>query len=184
MRTEEELAKRREEKKRHYEKHKEKVKAKARDYYHANREKVQAYREENREHRLEVKRLHREKTLEQRVEYGKQYREKNKEALKAYKDEYMKRYYAENRSDFIARNKERLSQQIKATPQWADQAKIKEFYAAADFLGMVTGEGHHVDHIVPLRSKIVCGLHTEQNLQVLPASDNLRKSNRHWPDSP
>lgn len=40
----------------------------------------------------------------------------------------------------------------------------------------------HVDHIVPLQSDSVCGFHTEQNLQLLVASDNSMKGNHWWPD--
>ncbi len=41
-----------------------------------------------------------------------------------------------------------------------------------------TGIKHHVDYFYPLQGKTMCGLHVETNLRVIPALDNLRKSNR------
>ena len=73
---------------------------------------------------------------------------------------------------------------VQATPAWANQKKIAEFYETADGLSMLTGEWYHVDHIVPLQGKTVRGLHCEANLQVLPEVENIRKGNRHWPDQP
>ena len=71
-----------------------------------------------------------------------------------------------------------------AQPKWADSSRILEIYRLRDVLSESTGIEHHVDHIVPLTSKLVCGLHNEFNLQVLPGVENLKKHNRHWPDMP
>jgi hypothetical protein len=57
------------------------------------------------------------------------------------------------------------------TPKWADLNKIKEVYLNCP-------AGYHVDHIVPLRGKLVSGLHVENNLQYLLAMDNIIKNNK------
>ena len=60
------------------------------------------------------------------------------------------------------------------TPAWANLRAIVEFYKGCPF-------GHHVDHIYPLRGKYVSGLHVYENLQYLPAIENMRKNNRYMP---
>jgi hypothetical protein len=60
------------------------------------------------------------------------------------------------------------------TPKWADLRSIVEFYKNCP-------DGFHVDHVLPLRGKYVSGFHTVENLQYLPAIENLRKNNRYTP---
>ncbi|MBB5509545.1 hypothetical protein HDG35_005840 [Paraburkholderia sp. JPY681] len=95
-----------------------------------------------------------------------------------------RRYQINNREKVNALQAKVRAAKTKATPAWADRRKIGEFYFASNFLSMVTGDWYHVDHIVPLTSDLVCGLHCEENLRVIPASHNISKGNRHWPDMP
>jgi len=62
---------------------------------------------------------------------------------------------------------------LKRTPVWADKKSIQEFYILASKNNM------HVDHIIPLRGKLVSGLHILENLQLLPSTDNHQKSNHY-----
>lgn len=95
-----------------------------------------------------------------------------------------KRYARQNKVTERAKVAMRRAARLQATPEWADGTAILAFYAEANRLSIETGVVHHVDHIVPLTSKTVCGLHCEFNLQVLPGVENLRKHNREWPDMP
>ena len=70
---------------------------------------------------------------------------------------------------------------LRAFPVWADTKKINAIYDEAARLTRETGIPHEVDHIYPLRSKVMCGLHVEANLRVIPMPVNRSKSNRWWP---
>lgn len=78
----------------------------------------------------------------------------------------------------------RKARRMKATPAWANEFYIAEIYDLAQRRTKSLGIKYQVDHIVPLTSKFVCGLHCEHNLQVIPAPINASKGNRHWPDMP
>lgn len=72
----------------------------------------------------------------------------------------------------------RHAAKLNAIPTWSDESAIRTFYEQAKTLTADTGITHHVDHIVPLRGKTVCGLHVAWNLQVITGSENCRKSNK------
>lgn len=78
----------------------------------------------------------------------------------------------------------RRARKLQATPAWTDDAFVALWYKGASIMTQLTGAPYHVDHIVPLKSKLVCGLHAHTNMQILPGADNLKKGNRYWPDMP
>lgn len=55
--------------------------------------------------------------------------------------------------------------------------EVNEFYVLARSMTKSTGIKHEVDHIIPLRSSVVCGLHVPWNLRVVTRSYNARKYN-------
>jgi hypothetical protein len=71
----------------------------------------------------------------------------------------------------LAHNSARKRRVRQATPKWADLKVIEDFYKNRP-------EGFHVDHIIPLKGKNICGLHVIENLQYLSEEDNLKKHNR------
>lgn len=83
-----------------------------------------------------------------------------------------------------AKTARRRARKLNATPSWANSFFISEAYDLARLRSKSTGFVWMVDHIVPLQSPLVCGLHCEHNLQVIPARDNRVKSNLAWPNMP
>jgi len=63
-----------------------------------------------------------------------------------------------------------------ATPRWFDKEEVQYIYKLAKEKGLV------VDHIVPLTSKYVCGLHVQDNLRCITSELNTHKSNTYWSD--
>jgi hypothetical protein len=83
-------------------------------------------------------------------------------------------WFRNNRAKHNFKEARRRALKLKATPKWLTQqhwAEIRRFYEECP-------DGHHVDHIHPLVSDIVCGLHVPWNLQWLPAKENILKSNK------
>ncbi len=69
---------------------------------------------------------------------------------------------------------------LRTMPSWLskeDEAKITDIYERAHQRTIKTGTMYHVDHIVPLQGKTVCGLHVPWNLRVIRDTKNRSKSN-------
>ena len=75
-------------------------------------------------------------------------------------------------------NAQRRANKKCAFVKWANHSEIKKLYIKARELTVLTGVQHHVDHILPLINKLVCGLHCESNLQILTYYDNCSKGNK------
>lgn len=136
--------------KRYREKYADKLKEKKRLYYLKNKEKIS-------------------------VKAAKNYL-KNKEAKKKYVAEWKKANAAKVNATCMKRH----AYKLKATPDWLSDDElwmIEEAYHLAKLREKVVGGKWHVDHIIPLRGKIVCGLHVPWNLQVITASENCSKRN-------
>lgn len=82
----------------------------------------------------------------------------------------------------ISKARKRYLAERRATPQWASKKLIRLLKQNAREKSKRTGELWTVDHIVPLRHPLVCGLHVHWNMQIMLQSENEKKSNSYWPN--
>lgn len=97
--------------------------------------------------------------------------------LREYRNNWKKNNLVKIRADTKARRRKHRQ----ATPLWLSRkhkTEIRQLYQMAITMTKTTGEQYVVDHIVPLRSETVCGLHVPWNLRVITQSENLVKSNK------
>lgn len=185
--------------------HREHVKARTKSYYEANKPVVsvrsKAYREANAERVRASKAAYHRANADLINARSRAWAMNNKERNRAVTNAYRaanlerltrlaaeryaanKEIFAERRRDWIRKNpgmsgfysRSYMAACLKRTPPWADMKAIRQFYAN-------TPPGYSVDHIVPLRGRLVSGLHVESNLQYLTRSENSKKRNHFDPD--
>lgn len=87
-----------------------------------------------------------------------------------------KGYRERNRSKYNAMRARQRAEKRQAKPNWFDKEEVDYIYQLAKDKNL------EVDHIVPLKHEMVCGLHVQDNLRCIPATLNRHKGNRYWSD--
>ena len=123
------------------------------------------------------------------IAYRKQYEIANKNRIQAKRAENIEmrrettRLWVKNNLGLVlASSASRRAAKLQRTPTWLsdfDKIKIKCLYQLAAMRNRESGQTWHVDHIIPLQGEFVSGLHVPNNLQVIPAIENMRKSNHY-----
>lgn len=120
----------------------------------------------------------RDENLERSREISKAYRTRHREKELARYTKYNKAH-PEVRAAHAAK---RRAYHKNATPAWLTAEQKQDMtcmYALAKKFEKLCNVEYHVDHIVPLAGKDICGLHVPWNLQILEASLNFSKGNSH-----
>jgi len=110
--------------------------------------------------------------IEAKKKYVKDNLEKVREAKRAWKKRNPDKVRADKRA-YQSRRKAKLKSAI---PKWFDGREVASVFLLAQQKGLV------VDHLVPLNSEKVCGLHVQDNLRCITEQVNMKKGNRYWPD--
>jgi hypothetical protein len=114
------------------------------------------------------------KNADRKSQLNKVWNENNKEKKQA-----LKNSWDTNNHDMVVKNSaKRRAAELQRTVGWSNEQDIAMFYEIAEVLSR-GGVKFHVDHEIPLRGKLVSGLHVETNLQVLPWHLNISKGNRY-----
>jgi hypothetical protein len=129
------------------------------------------------------------KTLTWQIENRERVNQKNRDWIngdperKARKTASVKLWEQNNSHKVRAKFARYRAAKIQALPSWANLEKIEAIYKDCRNLSRESKVPYHVDHIDPLQSDLVYGLHVHENLQILVGTENQSKGNTFIPYS-
>lgn len=132
--------------------------------------------EYNKSYWAKTKATNREDRIARNKEACKRYIERNLEKTKAQRRAW--RVNNPDKANIITANRRAIKHNASIDYGELNDLIIAEAYSLAILRNKTTNIKWHVDHIIPLKSKYVCGLHVGINLQVIPAIENMKKGNR------
>lgn len=153
------------------------------------KDRCKQYREKNKDYLIAWRKTYYKRTIEYqrlrtRLKYlknkerilvnGAAWREVNRERHK----EMQRAWLKANPDKSVAYANWRRAKILRATPPWANRIGIDKIYRQAKEIEKKDGVKRHVDHEIPLHHELVCGLHVEENLRIVTATENVRKGNR------
>jgi len=116
-------------------------------------------------------------------EYAKISKVRNANKIKAYNKEYFARADVKAKRAKAQKNREMMKKRaVFICNEELHDLTLSEIYLVAQLRSDATNVKHHVDHIVPINGKNVCGFHAWNNLRVIPWYENLSKSNKIFED--
>lgn len=136
------------------------------------------YRERNLEKARQCTRNHYYKNRDHYIEYSKEYYQHNKDdrlkTMNVWRHNNKHRH-----TTYTKRFKKHGQQSIK---YWGYKESMEQIYQESTRLRELLDVDFVVDHIIPLNSDTVCGLHCWHNLQILTREENTRKGNDYQQD--
>lgn len=149
--------------------------------YHENADKIRAVKAkwalENKDKVLAIKAKYRQRNRSKLRADNAKYERKNPDKRRA----YSKKWQKENPEKSRAIGVKRRAAKRQRLPSWFDELDHYVMVEAVDLAKRreaITGHEWHVDHMITLRAKKASGLHCASNLQVIPATLNLKKHNK------
>lgn len=118
-----------------------------------------------------------DKNRELELENNQAWKEENRQHCRDYANNYKRKHRARYSQKENERHALKLSTNLLKGDEWND-FYMDEIFELSRTRKEETGISWEIDHTIPLKGKLVTGLHVWYNLRCIPASANRSKGNR------